>query len=428
MSLAISSGTVPPDIIVVVQANFSLSFYSVVDMLSITAICSTYKRNEVIYDEINSAAAGFLYIMFGCRTVRILRALIFGRTLNRIEDAVERYIGEMCLAISIMLVFFAAVMQFLESGRQPFFFHTWMYYIWVTIATVGYGDISPQTTLGRFAAMCMIAFALISIPKMTNELIEKTKLQSVYARSSYIPRTKNSKHVIICGDISSTSLHEFYGELFHEDHENTDLRAVMLLPHQPSVEIIFLMRDPKYFLQLTYLEGSALLEHDLRRAKAERASAIFIMTNKFSTKPDEEDSKSILLNLSVKRYISYFIRPSLLYCMQLIRPENRKHLGNDDFNQPRNENDLVVCLNELKLGVMARSIMYPGTNTLIMNLLSSFSDEALNIDDDLLRGGNGNGNGNGNNGSVGRDCGNNMNMETDSGRVVRNGSTKDWIQ
>ena len=36
----------------------------------------------------------------------------------------------------------AAVMQFLEHTALPYPFHTWMYYIWVTTATVGYGDIT----------------------------------------------------------------------------------------------------------------------------------------------------------------------------------------------------------------------------------------------------------------------------------------------
>jgi hypothetical protein len=43
----------------------------------------------------------------------------------------------------------------------------------------------------------MIAFAIIIIPKMTNELIEKMNLQSVYARQSYRPKSRFSKHIVI---------------------------------------------------------------------------------------------------------------------------------------------------------------------------------------------------------------------------------------
>jgi hypothetical protein len=68
--------------------------------------------------------------------------------------------------------------------------------------------------------------------------------------------------------------------------------------------MLFLMRDPKYILNITYLEGSALTDKDLKRAKVELADAVFIMSNKFTINPDEEDSKCILQNLSVKRYLS----------------------------------------------------------------------------------------------------------------------------
>ena len=198
-------------------------------------------------------------------------------------------------------------------------------------------------------------------------------------RAVYTPKSLNSKHIVICGDLSSASLNDFFGELFHEDHENIDLNAVILLPNPPTVEMIFLMQNPKFTLSMYYLEGSALIDKDLRRAKAETAEAIFIMANKFSANPDEEDSKSILLNLSIKRYLASLSSKSLLYCMQLLRPENRRHLANEQNLLP--ENDIVVCLNEIKMGVMAKALMYPGANTLLMNLVSSFSDDSLMIEE-----------------------------------------------
>lgn len=115
--------------------------------------------------------------------------------------------------------------------------------------------------------MCIIGVSIISIPKMTNELIQKMALQSIYARTSYSPKTINSKHVVICGDLTSTSMNEFFEELFHEDHENHDLNAIILLPHAPTTELLILMRDANYFLSLVYLQGSALVDNDLRRAK-----------------------------------------------------------------------------------------------------------------------------------------------------------------
>lgn len=48
-----------------------------------------------------------------------------------------------------------------------------------------------------------------------------------------------------------------------------------------------LLQDPKYTLNVTYMYGSALVEKDLDRCCASLASAIFIMSNKFSSSADE---------------------------------------------------------------------------------------------------------------------------------------------
>ncbi|KAJ1437251.1 hypothetical protein B484DRAFT_392857, partial [Ochromonadaceae sp. CCMP2298] len=206
---------------------------------------------------------------------------------------------------------------------------------------------------------------------MTNQLIEKMALQSVYARTVYMPKSSNSKHVVVCGDISSVSLEEFFGELFHDDHETVGLVAVLLLPTPPSSELVILMEHSPYFSSVLYLEGSALNDKDLKRAKAELALAVFIMSNKFSRKADEEDAKSILLKLSIKRYVKTFKAPRQLFCLQLIRPQNKKHLGQDEHELGigADQRDLNICLSEIKMGILAKAVMYPGVNTLLMNLI-----------------------------------------------------------
>ena len=46
-------------------------------------------------------------------------------------------------------------------------FHTWTYFILVTICTVGYGDISPKTTEGRIFDMAIIITAIIVVPQVS---------------------------------------------------------------------------------------------------------------------------------------------------------------------------------------------------------------------------------------------------------------------
>lgn len=258
--------------------------------------------------------------------------------------------------------------------------------MFVTVATVGYGDITPNTILGRFAAMGMIGIAIITVPDMTNDLLAKMASQSVYARARYNAKSGRSQHVLICGDVKSSSIIEFFKELFHEDHEMENLHAVVLQPGLPTHEMQMILKDPAFQLSVTYLEGSPLNDKDLNRANAEKARAVFLLTNKFSAQPDNEDAKIILQQFSIQRYLRLYSPNQLkrtLFCMQLIRPENKRHLvtagssgHNRDGNNDNQENmNLVVCLNEIKMGVIAKAVIFPGTNTLIMNLLSSFADD-----------------------------------------------------
>lgn len=279
----------------------------------------------------------------------------------------------------------------------------------VTCTTVGYGDISPKSDWGRFAAMTMISFAIITVPSMTNELISKMSQQSIYARAKYIPKTRKSRHVLICGDSSSSSLQEFFEELFHEDHDVTNLHAVILQPGYPNNEVKKLLKDIKYQQCLTYLDGTAMNEQDLRRACAIQSKAIFILANKFTTNPDEEDAKTILQQYSIRRFFNLYSsnhhsalvrkvgseaspnaskisvfgsvkntiwslflddssggRSSAIVCMQLLSPDNRRHVaansstsnrallgGGDSMNE-----HLVVCLNETKMGVIAKACIF----------------------------------------------------------------------
>jgi len=268
--------------------------------------------------------------------------------------------------------------MYCEESTQPLPYHTWLYCIWITTATVGYGDISPVTDAGRIAVMCMIAASIVIIPMMTNELLETMAQSSVYIRAVYIPRPEH-KHILVCGDLKSASIDEFFRELFHEDHENANLYVVILCPNPPTAQIKSMLKDPVLQMSMIYLEGTSLNDDDLERAKADTATAVFILTNKFSTTPDEEDSKTILQQFSIKRYNQYGATVSPLYCIQLIRPENKRHLVIKDGQR---DEELVVCLNELKMGVIAKSVSFPGTTTFIMNLLTSVNSDGPELDED----------------------------------------------
>jgi hypothetical protein len=153
-----------------------------------------------------------------------------------------------------------------------------------------------------------------------------------------------------------------------------------------------MLKNPLLQNCVMYIQGSALIDKDLQRCHVDSAVAIFILANKFTSRADEEDARTILQWLSIKRFsaatkaaLELVAAPSAetcgsgSFCLQLIRPENQRHIDANEIGKvKKTDSSIVICLNEIKMGILAKAIMFPGTNALIMNLVSSFAE----MDDD----------------------------------------------
>ena len=374
------------------KREFFGSFYSMVDLVSVIPTYVLYvwgNENPEYCPADHFYYLPFLhklwYLLNATSCARILRVLRIRRYLLLIQDEVQQKSMEMLLSFVVTLIFFSALMQFFErtdqgdeSERDNMDFNVWLYVMLVTTSTVGYGEVSPVTLLGKFSIMLMIIFIVVMTSIMTNDLFETLRYSSYWARLTY-NKVPSSTHVVVCGDLREASLLEFFSELFHEDHNNDNLHAVVLSGEPPWREMHSIMRNPKFALYVTFLEGSALNHVDLGRASVHTAAAIFIMTDKFTADPDQQDARAILQQFSLKRYISAWdLDHAPSFHMQLIRVENMRHLEMDTEEQT----DVVVCLNEIKMGIMALNVLYPGSSILIFNLLMSFADGDDDSDDE----------------------------------------------
>ena len=85
-----------------------------------------------------------------------------------------------------------------------------------------------------------------------------------------------------------------------------------------------------------------------------------------SSNPDEEDAKTILQQFSIQKYLKMHSSSNQrrskfksLFCLQLIRPENKRHLVHSCVGESFDISHVVVCLNEIKMGVVAKAVIYP---------------------------------------------------------------------
>ncbi|MDF1501698.1 ion transporter [Roseisolibacter sp. H3M3-2] len=142
---------------------YATSFYGVVDVL---AILPTYVS-------LFFPGAQALLVVRVLRLLRVFRVLKLSRflseaaTLTRALRASSRKIAVFLLTVSTLIVVIGSLMFVVEGPAHGFTsIPTSMYWAVVTLTTVGYGDLSPRTGLGRtLASLVMIlGYGIIAVP------------------------------------------------------------------------------------------------------------------------------------------------------------------------------------------------------------------------------------------------------------------------
>ena len=142
---------------------YLFSFYGIIDLCS---ILPTYLAFVF-------PSAAYLLVIRILRVLRIFRILKLFRYIgeaNLLYAALlqaRRKIFVFLFSVIVLIVIFGALMFIIEGPANGFInIPVSIYWAIVTITTVGYGDITPQTPLGQFvAAFAMICgYAIIAVP------------------------------------------------------------------------------------------------------------------------------------------------------------------------------------------------------------------------------------------------------------------------
>ncbi|MDM8520251.1 ion transporter [Anaerolineales bacterium HSG6] len=158
--------------------KYATSFFGVVDLL---AIAPTY---------LSLFLPGGQYLL----TIRVLRLLRIFRVFKLVTyineaqviitalQASHRKISVFLFTVMNIVIIIGSVMYVVEGAENGFVnIPTSIYWAIVTLTTVGYGDISPQTALGKMIAsmVMIIGFAIIAVPTgiVTAELAQAMKSQ-----------------------------------------------------------------------------------------------------------------------------------------------------------------------------------------------------------------------------------------------------------
>jgi hypothetical protein len=151
--------------------------------------------------------------------------------INKIHAALAN-----AAALFVMLIFvFACLIYMVESlGEVPWFDYYYnsratydtlpmtlseaAYFTMISISTVGYGDYSPSTVIGRVLTMFFILGGIMFFTTVTHDSVEMVR----YLRSGYgrYKRLSGVPHTVIVGDMSADTLGHLFQEFFTESRRN----------------------------------------------------------------------------------------------------------------------------------------------------------------------------------------------------------------
>ncbi|XP_034664854.1 calcium-activated potassium channel slowpoke isoform X4 [Drosophila subobscura] len=262
----------------------------------------------------------------------------------------------------------AGIIHLLENSGDPLDFNnahrlsywTCVYFLIVTMSTVGYGDVYCETVLGRtflvFFLLVGLAVFASWIPEITELAAQRSKYGGTYSKD---PR---KRHIVVCGHITYESVSHFLKDFLHEDREDVDVEVVFLHRKEPDLELEGLLK--RHYTTVAFFQGTMMNAVDLERVKVHEADACLVLANKYCQDPDAEDAANIMRVISIKNYSD-----DIRVIIQLMQYHNKAYLLNIpswDWKQ----GDDVICLAELKLGFIAQSCLAPGFSTMMANLFA----------------------------------------------------------
>ena len=186
--------------------KYIFSFYGLIDLMSIVPS----------YISLFIPGSHYLQVIRILRVLRVFRVLKLVQYINQSNLllnallASRQKIAIFLFTISTLLVIFGSTMYLIEGPEHGFTnIPVSIYWAVVTLTTVGFGDITPKTDLGRAisALVMIIGYAIIAVPTgiITTELSQEMKKQQTRLNRRRCPQCRKPGHEIdanycrICG-------------------------------------------------------------------------------------------------------------------------------------------------------------------------------------------------------------------------------------
>ena len=215
----------------------------------------------------------------------------------------------------------------------------------VTITTVGFGDITPVTTVGRFIGGTMMVGGLFTLALFAG-VVGHSLLHAVLSiREEQFRMSGYVNHIVVCGyEMGSGMLLDVLGSEINLEEQ----RVVLFGPYERPREL-----GPEFM----WVQGDPTKESELDKARIAYASTV-IVTGSRRVKPQQADATSILTVFTIRSALAKSSdaknrKKPVRIIAEVLDSENVQHAraaGSDE----------VIETRRVGYSLLAHTVVYPG--------------------------------------------------------------------
>ncbi len=266
------------------------------------------------------------------------------------------------LALMMLLIFVAE--QHTNSSINTLFDAFW--YTLVTITTVGYGDITPESVSGRIAASVLLIAGVALFGALSGKFASFLFDRQQKKDRGLLKMSRMNHHFIICG--YKNNFEKILEQIIVANPEIPVEKIVLL--NTASQEQMDKIKENEKFRGINYLHGDFTDEDALMKAHiktADRALILADTSDDFS--PLETDSRTVLGVITIKN-----LNPKMYCVAEILDSKFEKHLSLAHADE-------IILSSEYERNLLVQASSGKGMSHILSALISEEAEAGITLKD-----------------------------------------------